>query len=189
MTRGKTNPFPHFQYALLGLLLKEPTYGYELHKQLSDPQGIGLVWQVKLPNLYAVLEQLEKKGWLSVSFSPGDTRPGRKMYQLTPDGRVAFEEWVNAPVMHPRDFRQEFMLKFYFFQCNNLEQLPAFLRSQLSHCRIWLKNARSFEAASASSDAYPHSVRHFRVMQIESMVNWLEEELGKIQEKNPIIKE
>ena len=90
MSRGKTNPFPTFQFALLGLLLPGATYGYELHKQLSNQTGIGLIWQVKLSNVYAVLEQLLEKGWLSATLLPGESRPGRKMFQITEHRQGSF---------------------------------------------------------------------------------------------------
>src|SRR5512133_2952317 len=124
MTRGKTNPFPMFQFALLGLLLPGATHGYELHKQLSDLNGIGLIWQVKLSNVYAVLEQLLEKGWLTATLLPGDSRPGRKMYQITGPGREAFAEWLGSPVTHPREFRQDFMVKFYFHQILDPDGVP-----------------------------------------------------------------
>ena len=53
--RGKTNPFPAFEYALLGLLYREPAHGYELHKIIADPAGIGIIWGIKIANLYAQL--------------------------------------------------------------------------------------------------------------------------------------
>lgn len=182
MTRGKTNPFPTFQYAVLGQLMSGPTYGYELHKLLSNQQGIGLIWKVNLANLYAVLEQLEKKGWLSVSLQPGRSRPGRKMYQLTDSGRGEFEEWLHTPVTHPREIRQDFMIKLHFYQQHFPDQLASLLRGQLSHCRTWLKTAREDLLTAPAEGQFAQSVYQFRVLQIQSMVDWLEMELQGLQE-------
>lgn len=186
MTRGKTNPFPEFQYALLGELMSGPTYGYELHKQLSDQQGIGLIWKVTLPNLYAILDQLEQKGWLSVSLEPGNSRPGRKIVQLTGEGRAEFELWLTAPVTHPRAIRQDFMLKLNYLQRHQPDQVLPLMRKQLSHCRTWLKNARDTLTLSPGEERFAQSVYRFRVLQIESMVNWLESELRVIQDHKSI---
>lgn len=189
MSRGKTNPFPTFQYALLGLLLPGATYGYELHKQLADQQGIGLIWQVKLSNLYAVLTQLEKKEWLTVSLLAGDGRPARKMYQITESGKMAFEEWLNTPVIHPREIHQDFMVKLYFYQTFKPEEVPAFLRAQLSHCRVWLKNTQNLEKNTPPQAGYRHSILQFRKLQIKAMVDWLEKELKDSQNIQPHAKE
>ena len=186
MSRGKTNPFPTFQFALLGLLLPGATYGYELHKQLSDQTGIGLIWQVKLSNVYAVLEQLEEKGWLTVTLLPGDSRPGRKMYQITNTGKAAYEEWLDSPVTHPREFRQDFMVKLYFHQHQNPAGVPTFLRSQLTHSRVWLKDLRKPNAVSVSDSGFFQSVMRFRKSQIKSMVDWLEKELVNTENAIPI---
>lgn len=186
MSRGKTNPFPTFQFALLGLLLPGATYGYELHKQLSDQTGIGLIWQVKLSNVYAVLEQLQEKDWLSATLLPGESRPGRKMYHITEPGKVAFAEWLDSPVTHPREFRQDFMVKLYFHQIHNPAGIPAFLRSQLTHCRVWLKNLRKPNVDTASDSGFAVSVMRFRKSQIKSMVDWLEKELNNVENVIPI---
>ncbi len=186
MTRGKTNPFPTFQYALLGLLLPGATYGYELYKQISDQSGIGLIWQVKLSNLYAVLDQLEKKGWLTATRVPGDIRPDRKVYRISGNGESAFEEWLDAPVTHPREFRQDFMIKYYF-RSRRRENPAPFLRAQLGHCRMWLQNARKSVKSEAGGLNFGQSVARFRKSQIQSIVDWLEKELERVETQNPII--
>jgi DNA-binding PadR family transcriptional regulator len=34
------------EYALLGFLRRQPMHGYEIHQQLSDATGLGLVWRL-----------------------------------------------------------------------------------------------------------------------------------------------
>jgi DNA-binding PadR family transcriptional regulator len=186
MTRGKTNPFPSFQYALLGQLISGPTYGYVLHKQLSNQQGIGVVWSMNLANLYAVLEQLEKKGWLSVSLQPGNSRPGRKMYQITELGKAEFDAWLNTPATHPRELRQDFMIRLHYYQSRLPDQVPALLRGQLSHCRTWLKDARETLLATPPEESFAQSVYRYRILQIQSMIEWLELELRALQDPQAV---
>ena len=112
--RGNINPFTSSEFALLGFLYEKPTHGYDLHKLITDPDGIGLIWNVKMSNLYAYLDKLDKKGYIHGTMQPGDAHPTRMEYQITNEGKTAFETWLDSIVQHPRDFRQEFMLRYFF---------------------------------------------------------------------------
>lgn len=169
--------FPSFQYALLGLLVPGPAHGYEIHKQMSDPQGIGLIWHTKLPNLYAQLEQLEKKKWVTFNIQTSETRPARKIYELTESGRQEFTAWLESPTMHPRDMKQDFMLRYYFIQLYKPEMVILFLRGQLTHCRSWAQAAREQIESEGSSFSFRNSVLNARLEQINAYVTWLEAEI------------
>jgi len=85
--RGNINPFTSSEFALLGFLYDKPTHGYDLHKSITDPDGIGLIWNVKMSNLYAYLDKLDKKGFIHGTMQPGDAHPTRMEYQITEEGK------------------------------------------------------------------------------------------------------
>ena len=81
------------EYALLGFLYEKPAHGYELYKHITNPEGIGMIWGVKMANLYAQLSKLEKKQFISGTVLPGDMRPARTQFSLAlpcnhPNARV-----------------------------------------------------------------------------------------------------
>lgn len=171
--RGKTNPFPSSEYALLGMLMAGPAHGYELHKHITDPNGIGLIWGVKIANLYAQLGKLESRGWISGVIQQEADRPARTEYHLTNAGGSAFDEWLLKKVKHPREFRQEFMLRVYFLTLYKPAMLNAVCEKQLEECQEWLKNTR-IKQEREKQDSFIHSVIEFRAGQIKSMVDWIE---------------
>lgn len=172
--RGKTNPFTSSEFVLLGLLYQNPTHGYDLHKMITDPEGIGMIWNVKMSNLYAQLDKLETKGYIKGILQPGDTHPNRTEYQITETGRSAFHEWMKSTVIHPRDFRQEFMARYYYMMQFSPELLKDFFNGQLEECKKWLKNTKDAILQDVSCTGFKKSVMEFRVSQIESIVFWLE---------------
>lgn len=176
--------FPSFPYALLGLLVPGPMHGYELHKQISDPQGIGFIWHTKLPNLYAQLDQLEKKKWVTFNIQTSESRPARKIYELTEEGKQEFNSWLESPAMHPREMRQDFILRLYFMQHYKPEELNRFLRVQLTHCRSWAQVTSEQIDSEGTAFTYRNSVLHFRYEQINGYITWLEEEIAA-QTQNP----
>lgn len=171
--RGKINPFTSSEFALLGVLYQTPTHGYDLHRMIIDPEGIGLIWQLKMSNLYAYLDKLEKKGFITGVIHPGETHPTRTEYQITPTGRTAFEEWATSPVIHPRDFRQEFMARYHFLLKYFPEKVNTYLEKQLAECQSWVeKSQQNFDNKEGLTD-FSRSVLKFRVIQTEAILQWL----------------
>ena len=171
--RGKTNPFPSSEFALLGLLYNGPAHGYELHKHITNPNGIGLIWGVKIANLYAQLAKLESKGWIAGVIQQEEDRPARTQFHLTQEGNKAFTEWITQLVPHPRDFRQEFMLRYYFLARFQPELIRDVCVRQLQECQDWLTNTR-IKQEKEGKDSFIRSVIEFRVSQIQSMVEWID---------------
>ncbi len=172
--RGKPNPFQSSQYALLGLLYEKPTHGYDLHHLLTDQEGIGLIWLVKMSNLYAQLEKLEARNFIKGIFQPGDTHPNRTEYSITKDGEKAFLEWLDTSVDHPRDFRQEFMLRYYFILKFRPDKVRSLIERQRSECQKWLANTKRSAEKDTSANQFKKSIVAFRINQIQSIINWLE---------------
>jgi len=171
--RGNINPFTSSEFALLGFLYEKPTHGYDLHKLITDPDGIGLIWNVKMSNLYAYLDKLDKKGYIHGTMQPGDAHPTRMEFQITNEGKKAFETWLDSIVQHPRDFRQEFMLRYYFLLNYRPEKVMTLCKRQHDECSIWLANTMAEIDKVNSMNQFKISVIQFRIVQIQSMVNWL----------------
>ncbi|PKN97723.1 MAG: hypothetical protein CVU42_14915 [Chloroflexi bacterium HGW-Chloroflexi-4] len=172
--RGNINPFTSSEFALLGFLYEKPTHGYDLHKLITDPDGIGLIWNVKMSNLYAYLDKLDKKGFIHGTMQPGDAHPTRMEYQITAEGKSAFEEWLKSIVLHPRDFRQEFMLRYFFLLKYQPDNINSLCNKQHQECTKWLGNTTLQSSHVPIEEKFRNSIFQFRVTQIGAIIQWLE---------------
>ncbi|MCB8982575.1 MAG: PadR family transcriptional regulator [Ardenticatenaceae bacterium] len=164
------------ELALLGFLHREPMHGYAIHQALSDPAGLGAVWQIKLSLLYALLGKLENAGYITATTEPQDTRPPRKIYQLTPDGARAFLDWVRCPVSHGRSLRLEFLVKLYFARREGPDVAACLLAVQRQQCQDWLATEQEIVADEwANGRHYSHLIHQFRLGQIQAMLDWLDQ--------------
>ena len=77
---------------LLASLRHGEAYGYELAARL-EAAGLG---RIRGGSLYPSLLRLEKQGLLVADWRAGDGGPGRKYYALTPAGRAALDDQVQA---------------------------------------------------------------------------------------------
>jgi len=160
------------EYAVMGLIRKGITYGYEIFKQISDLKGLGQIWQTKPGNLYALLGKLVSSGWLISSVKSGSNRPPRKEFSLTPEGKNAFEVWCSSAVEHPRGMRQDFLARWYFVR-DNPQESAKLLHGQLEECSAWESGLLSKEQEVEDSAWFESNIYQFRINQIRGIKNWL----------------
>ncbi len=158
------------QVALLGLMWDQPKHGYELHKEAVAE--LGRVWHIGLSQLYAQLKQLEEMGLVSTEIVPQPSRPSRKVYHPTPEGRQFFLDWLHQPTAYLRTMRVDLPLRLYFFRRLGLPDLDRFLTLQTSRCR---EQADRFgQLAAGAKDDFRRLVLEFRRGQLEAVIHWLD---------------
>jgi DNA-binding PadR family transcriptional regulator len=99
---------PTLDYAILGLVARSPSTGYEVSARLRNP--VGYYWAESHGGVYPSLRRLVEAGWVSVRSAPGPGPHGKKVYSVTRAGRRALGRWAASP---PADAppRDELVLK------------------------------------------------------------------------------
>jgi DNA-binding PadR family transcriptional regulator len=101
--------------------------GYEL-KQFFD-STIRHFWNAELSQIYPTLKSLEEQGLLEKHVEVQETRPNRKVYEITDAGRGELQRWVREPML-PADLRDPFMIKVFFGTALPAEDMLVLLRRQ-----------------------------------------------------------
>ncbi|NMC16075.1 MAG: PadR family transcriptional regulator [Chloroflexi bacterium] len=158
----------HLEYTLLGLLRQKPQYGYDILQNWD--KNLGIIWKVKPGRLYAALNKLEQGGLVSARLESGENAPARKVFALTPQGEAAFSRWLRSPVPSPREFRQEWFAKFFFFPELSQEERSAVYAGQIKAAQSWLK---AQDELNLTGSAFEGQVRRFRQMQIQNILKFL----------------
>jgi len=166
------------EYALLGFLHGGPLHGYEIHRRLADPAGLGRVWRLKQSHLYALLARLEHDGLIASRREPQAARPTRRVFALTEAGRQALADWVQSPVARGREVRLDFLAKLYCARSFGPAVVAQLMARQRAALEGWLADVRrpaAESAAPATGEAqFAALVDDFRAGQIEAMLAWLE---------------
>jgi DNA-binding PadR family transcriptional regulator len=84
--------------ALLGLLAQRPRHGYELHAAFEAMMGGVQNWDVKPAQIYSTLARLEESGLVGEADIEGEGGPDKRVYALTPAGRIALAGWFASGV-------------------------------------------------------------------------------------------
>ena len=163
---------PGIEIALLGFLRDGPEHGYQIYQDVSDPAGLGLIWNLKQSQLYSLFAKLEKDGSVSSVIRSQEPHPPRRVFRLTAAGRKIYLDWLTAPVAVPRLIRQEFLAKLYFLQADEAA-VRLLVGRQMTVCQRWLDEYQSkitkFEPGSFGQITFLYRVSH-----IESIIAWLE---------------
>jgi len=162
------------EHALLGLVRQRPMYAYEIHQTLAQAEALGLVWRLKQSQTYALLARLEEAGYLASTLAMQDSRPPRKVLQLTESGEAAFARWLVAPTRHGRDFRLEFLAKLFFAAQEPTATLAALLAAQRDACDGLIAQLHARIAAAPPERPYDRLVLQFRLGQLAATLAWLD---------------
>lgn len=161
------------EYALLGLLRREPLHAYEMYQRLRRGEPLGQVWQLKQSHLYALLARLEEQGLLAGAVESRGARPPRRMLALTDEGIAAYTAWVTAPVQHGRDFRLEFLAKLACAASEGKDTIAALISGQSATCIAWQRDLERRIATVPDAQPYDRLVLEFRAGQIAAILAWL----------------
>lgn len=121
------------RYALLGFLSTSPASGYTLGLKFAD--GAGAMWEALPSQIYPELVRMEKAGLIQGETDRSD-RLNRKVYRVTPAGRKALRQWVEADASaHPAE-RDAERVRFLFLDRSD----PAVIRTHVERYRAHYEN-------------------------------------------------
>lgn len=155
------------QEAVLAMLAKEPSHGYQLRARLRQALG-PLGEAMNDGQVYVTLTRLEKAGLVTAVPAAGrPERPDRKMYELTAAGQQRVAEWL-AEVSWPRPDLAEFHLKLIAAAAAGLADPLAIVDTQR---RELLRRLRDAERAAL---AEPGLLLEGIVLRLQADLRWLE---------------
>ncbi len=156
-------------FPVLGVLFRGPLHGYDLCRELRG--SLGEIWGLRTSHIYALLAGLEKDGLVRHDLVHQETRPAKKVFSITYEGRLVFLEWLRSPVVNVRDIRLEFLAKFHFARFDSPEAVADLIAKQLTICRSSPKRLKNKRALCRTVTEY--AVIDFRLAMLEASVAWL----------------
>jgi DNA-binding PadR family transcriptional regulator len=166
---------PETTYAVLGLLDKQPSSGYDL-AALAD-RALGYFWPISRTLVYRELARLDSLGWASSEQVSQDRLPDKRVWSTTPAGQEALVDWLNQPAVAGSGNRNGFLLKFFL----GARMSPEARRALLDDYRAALESTRTDLAGLAERLARVPNARMGRLSALhglrtaEARLAWLDE--------------
>jgi PadR family transcriptional regulator, regulatory protein AphA len=161
--------------AVLGLLSRRPTSGYELGS-LAE-RTIAHFWPITRAHIYAELARLEAAGLVTATEVAQRGRPDKRVYAITEAGEAALDAWLAGPELGHERRRHPLLLKVFFGE----RIPPARLAGLLAEERARLEADRDhFLAVAARLEGDPRAVWRratalYGVRCAEGGLAWLDE--------------
>ncbi len=178
-------------HALLGLINYQPKTGYELKATFN--KSIHFFWNATLPQIYRTLNQMEKKGWLTLTVEHQNGKPSRKVYHITRAGREEFKDWLAEPPEVP-ELRNAMLIKIFFGNQMEPAQFAAHVRGWRDYHADLLKTygkeipsviEQYAKATGAFEDAFYWTLTLDYGRKLDRMVlQWCDEALKRIEDRD-----
>ena len=185
--------------AILGLLFEQEMHGYEIRRRLRDE--LGLFANISFGSLYPALSRLERSGAVTVAASGGaaaapipstgslageraglrarragstlGTKRSRKVYRITDEGRILFEQLLEGDEPAGTDDARSFGLRLAFAR----HLAPSARLALLERRRAQLTRRLATDLARASGerlDVYTRSLVEHSTEATEHDIAWLD---------------
>lgn len=115
------------RYLVLGLLADCPRSGYDIRKHVQDE--LSTVTNASYGTLYPTLHRLLEEGAVRVEEVIQDSRPPKKIYHLTEQGKTELRVWLQEPPAADK-IKREFLLKLYLAKDWSDEQVRGLLEER-----------------------------------------------------------
>lgn len=101
-------PIPTIGFAILTSLAHHPHTGYELTQLMGPPRNY--MWEARHSQVYPTLQLLTRYGYVAFEDVQQESRPDKKIYEVTGRGLEALRDWAKEGPTHV-PVRDEFSVK------------------------------------------------------------------------------
>lgn len=175
-------------HGILGFLNYGNMSGYDLAKAFDS--SIQFFWHAQNSQIYLVLENLEKKGFVTHERIVQADKPNKKLYSITASGKKEFIRWLTENDSGAAvDFKSAFLMKVFFSGNTMPEQSIEMLKRFISDCHSFIDSmeiipnaiAEYSKAVPLSAAAYWQFTADFGYRYVEMCIEWAESCIEKLE--------
>jgi len=179
------------KFILLGIVNYMPMTGYDIKQFLEG--STSHFWYAQTSQIYRTLESLEQEGCLTSTLEHQETRPTKRIYHITEQGREALSEWLRSPLDRIPPAKNE-LLVFLFF-AGQLDKVTL-LQQLLLQRELYLRQHGDYDQAQdfiqEAVDEHPElahdarlweATRRFGQISRQAYMQWLDEVIAMIEEE------
>jgi PadR family transcriptional regulator, regulatory protein AphA len=138
------------EHAILAFIEFEPLTGYDLKKFFDV--SVAHFWSATQSHIYKSLEGLEKKGWAEAHIIQQDSKPNRKVYQITADGKAELRHWLVTPL--PLDpVREASLIQIFFSHFSTNEEIAVLFETRMQAIREQIETLRNVAQVAINENA------------------------------------
>jgi DNA-binding PadR family transcriptional regulator len=158
--------------AILGMVRLGRRTGYDI-KQLVDI-STRFFWAASYGQIYPELKRLEEMGLLAGEDASTNGR-ARRAFDLTGDGAAALDEWLRSDDPGVYEYRDEGMLKIFFWDGLEVEERRRILRSMRKRHEEVIRHLESIEPRVSERGGGPYAALRSGLALHRFSTEWIDE--------------
>ena len=161
-------------YAILGLISFGEMSGYDL-KRFADRSIHHFYWSPAASQVYSELRRLKSMGFVTERRVEQQTRPDKRLYQITQRGREELQRWLDRPEVDPDVGKSTFLLKLFFGRDTSDQVAIDQLLARLSQMEQELAQYEQYENEIKDLDDYlfPYLVLQSGIVHVRAEIEWI----------------
>lgn len=156
----------------LAILSKGDASGYEIKKTFEDGP-FSQIQDAGFGSIYPALARLRGDDLVTVTEMPQNGRPGKKVYSITPSGRLALIDALGEPSV-PDRFRSDFLFRMLFAHLLGPSDLEAVIEARLTELREGVERMAQC-SDRAGNEAGEKFVNGMGLSVYRTMIDYIEE--------------
>jgi DNA-binding PadR family transcriptional regulator len=165
--------------------------GYDL-KQLINRSITHFYWSPAKSQIYGELRRLESHGLVTMREVPQTLRREKRLYQITPEGTEAMQQWLRSSGLEPDSYKSALLLKVFFGHMLSydttiglLEERRKQIAQELAACerRVQEFQDRMRGAEADDETFFPLLTLQRSIMLSQADLEWLDGALGQLRQR------
>ncbi len=164
------------EVALLGLLSVRPMTGYEIRHHFD--RALASWWDTPRTQIYPKLRELEARRLIEHEYVVQESRPNKRVYSPTPEGRAQLEDWLKGAIPWP-DLRHHMMMRLFLGHLLPAGELSALLADYRERTAEWVQQLKAIEEKFSGSLSGPYrDAVFFELLSLRSLIALAEHEVS-----------
>ncbi len=169
----------HKQLMLLGMLLRQPMYGYQL-KELIDTH-LDFYSDLKKPNLYYLLDRMAADGYLASSSQSLEGEGGERLvYAVTEAGRALFHQTLRAVLSGSEPIHNAVDVAIFFLNYLPVREAVALLQARQQSLQQQLAATEEQMTAIQQPTAHHAIVNDHILTMYQAELGWLARTIAQL---------
>jgi len=164
------------EVALLGLLSVRPMTGYEIRHHFD--RALSSWWDTPRTQIYPKLRELEARRLIEHEYVVQESRPNKRVYSPTPEGRAQLQDWLKGAIPWP-DLRHHMMMRLFLGHLLPAGELSALLADYRERTAEWVLQLKAIEEKFSGSLSGPYrDAVFFELLSLRSLIALAEHEVS-----------
>lgn len=173
------------KHGILGLLSFGDSSGYDISLSFSD--GLSYFWMANQSQIYRELNNMEKISWVRSYKEPQESRPDRRVYSLTAEGKEELLNWLKDDgVENLLTMRCPILMKIFFSGAIDKREVEHLLKNFKLKCIERASSVSQIQeeldtGESGNTPPYWRYTTDYCKGYYDFLINWVDDTLADLR--------